>query len=124
MTAQSNGSLSPRTVLLLIAVAVAALIGVLASIPMKQNRVTAVPDATSLAIRDLQASQQQIVDQLKGLQETVSSDRADVKRLSDEATALSTKLEALQQSFASAHQQTSPPSASPPTPTGQKRGAR
>ena len=124
MTAQSNRSLSPRIVLALIAIAAAATIGVLASIPMKQNRITAAPDATSLAIRDLQASQQQVVDQLKALQETVSSDRADVKRLSDGVAALSAKLEALQQSFASAPQQTSRPSASPPAPTGQKRGAR
>jgi peptidoglycan hydrolase CwlO-like protein len=124
MTEQSNGSLSKRTVLLLIAVAVAAIVGVLASIPMKQTRVTATPDATSLAIRDLQASHQQVVHQLKALQETASSDRADVKRLSDEVAALSAKLEALQQSFASAHQEISPPLASPPAPTGQKRGAR
>ena len=124
MTAQSHRSLSPRIVLPLIAIAVSAVIGVIASIPMKQNRVTAAPDATSLAIRDLQASRQQVTDQLKALQETVSSDRADVKRLSDEVAALSAKLEALQQSFASAHQQTSAPSAPPPAPTGQKRGAR
>jgi septal ring factor EnvC (AmiA/AmiB activator) len=124
MTEQSNGSLSTRTVLLLIAVAAAAIVGVLASIPMKQTRVTATPDATSLAIRDLQASQQQVVHQLKALQETLSSDRADVKRLSDGVAALSAKLEALQQSFASAPQQISPPLASPPAPAGQKRGAR
>src|SRR6266849_3728637 len=110
MTEQSNGSLSPRTISLLIAVAVAAMISVFASM------------ATSLAIRDLQASQHQVIDQLKALQEAVSSDRADVKRLSDEVTALNAKLEALQQSFASAHQQISPPSAPPPAPTGQKRG--
>ncbi len=124
MTGHSNGSLSTRIVLVLTAVAVSAIIGVLATIPIKQNRVTAAPDAISLAIRDLQASQQQVVDQLKALQETVSSDRTDVKRLSDEVAALSAKLEALQQSFASAHQQNSPPSAPPPAPTGQKRGAR
>jgi peptidoglycan hydrolase CwlO-like protein len=124
MTEQSNGSLSTRTVLLLIAVAAAAIVGVLASIPMKQTRVTATPDATSLAIRDLQASQQQVVHQLKALQETVLSDRTDVKRLSAEVAALSAKLEALQQSFASAHQEISPPLVSPPAPTGQKRGTR
>jgi peptidoglycan hydrolase CwlO-like protein len=124
MTEQWNGNLSPRIVLALTAIAVSAIIGVLASIPMKQNRVTAAPDATSLAIRDLQVSQQQVTYELKALQETVSSDRADVKRLSDEVTALNAKLEALQQSFASAHQQTSPPSVPPPAPTGQKRGAR
>ena len=124
MTGHSNGSLSTRIVLVLAAIAVSAIIGILATIPMKQNQITAAPDATSLAIRDLQASQQQVVDQLKALQETVSSDHADVKRLSDEVAALSAKLEALQQSFASAHQQNSPPSAPPPAPTGQKRGAR
>src|SRR6266436_1996865 len=124
MTGNSNGSLSTRIVLVLTAVAVSAIIGVLATIPLKQNRITAAPDATSLAIRDLQASQQQVVEQMKALQETVSTARADVKRLSDEVAALSAKLEALQQSFASAHQQTSPPSAPPPAPTGQKRGAR
>ena len=124
MTGHSNGSLSTRIVVVLTAVGVSAIIGVLATIPIKQNRVTAAPDAISLAIRDLQASQQQVVDQLKAFQETVSSDRGDVKRLSDEVAALSAKLEALQQSFASAHQQTSAPSAPPPAPTGQKRGAR
>jgi len=103
MTEQSNGSLSPRTIWLLIAVAVAAMISVFASM------------ATSLAIRDLQASQHQVIDQLKALQEAVSSDRADMKRLSDEIAALNA---------ASARPQVSPLSAPPPAPTAQKRGAR
>jgi L-cystine uptake protein TcyP (sodium:dicarboxylate symporter family) len=103
MTEQSNGSLSPRTIWLLIAVAVAAMVGVLASM------------VTSLAIRDLQASQHQIIDQLKALQEAVSSDRADMKRLSDEVAALNA---------ASAHQQIPPPSAPPSAPPGPKRGTR
>jgi hypothetical protein len=46
--------------------------------------------ATSLAIRDLQASQHQVIDQLKALQEAVAALNA-----------------------ASAHQQIPPPSASP-----------
>ncbi len=103
MTEQSNGHLSPRTISLLIAVAVAAMISVFASM------------ATSLAIRDLQASQHQVIDQLKALQEAVSSDRADMKRLSDEIAALNA---------ASARPQVSPLSAPPPAPTAQKRGAR
>jgi sensor domain CHASE-containing protein len=104
MTEQSNGSLSPRTLWLLIAIAVASLVGVFASM------------ATSLAIRDLQASQHQAIDQLKALQEAVSSDRADMKRLSDEVAALNA---------ASAHQQIIPPPSTPaPVPTGQKRGTR
>jgi hypothetical protein len=53
---------------------------------------------TSLAIRDLQASQHQVIDQLKALQEAVAALNA-----------------------ASAHQQIPPPSAAP---TGQKRGTR
>jgi L-cystine uptake protein TcyP (sodium:dicarboxylate symporter family) len=103
MTEQSNGSLSPRTIWLLRAVAVAAMVGVFASM------------ATSLAIRDLQASQHQVIDQLKALQEAVSSHHADMKRLSDEVAALNA---------ASAHQQIPPLSAPPPAPTGQKRGTR
>jgi uncharacterized protein involved in exopolysaccharide biosynthesis len=87
MSKHSNGSLSPRVVLLLTAVPVAAIIGVLASIPAKPDRVT-VPDATSIAIRDLQVSQQQVLDQLKALQETTSADQANVKRLSGEVAAL------------------------------------
>jgi hypothetical protein len=114
MSEQSNASLSPRNVLLLTAVVVAAIIGVLASIPAKPDRVT-VPDATSIAIRDLQASQQQVFDQLKALQETTSADQANVKRLSDEVAALNGKLEGLQPPFASAHQQISPPSAPAPS---------
>ncbi len=89
MTEQSTGSLSPRTKWLLIAVAVAAMVGVFTSM------------ATSLAIRDLQASQHQVIDQLKALQEAVAALNA-----------------------ASAHQQISPPSAPAPAPTGQKRGTR
>jgi L-cystine uptake protein TcyP (sodium:dicarboxylate symporter family) len=94
MTEQSNNgsrgaNFSPRTIWLLIAVAVAAMIGVFASM------------ATSLAIRDLQASQHQVIDQLKALQEAVAALNA-----------------------ASAHQQIPPPSAPPPAPTGQKRGTR
>jgi hypothetical protein len=104
MTEQSNGSHSPRTFWLLIAVAVAAMIGVFASM------------ATSLAIRDLRASQHQVIDQLKALQETVSSDRADMKRLSADVAALNAKLDA--------HPQIPPPSTPPPAPTGQKRGTR
>jgi len=95
MTEQSTGSLSPRTKWLLIAVAVAAMVGVFTSM------------ATSLAIRDLQASQHQVIDQLKALQ-------ADMKRLSDEVAALNA---------ASARPQISPLSAPPPAPTAQKRGA-
>ena len=123
MSEQSNGSLSPQIVLVLTAVAVATTIGVLASIPAKPDRAT-VPDATSIAISDLQASQQQVLDQIKALQETTSADQANMKRLSDEVAALNGKLEALQPPFARAHQQISPPSAPAQAPSGQKRSGR
>ena len=100
MTEQSNGSLSPRTKWLLVAVAIAALLGVFASM------------ATSLAIRDLKESQHQVIDQLKALQEGVSSNRAELKRLSDEVAVQKTP------------QQIFPPAVSAPAPTGQKRGTR
>ena len=100
MTEQSNGSFSPRTKWLLVAVVLAALVGVFASM------------ATSLAIRELKESQHQVIDQLKALQEAVSSNRAEIKRLSDEVAALKTP------------QQSSPPAASAPAPTGPKRGTR
>ena len=59
---------------------------------------------TAQAINDLQTSLQQTVSQLRILQQTVSSDRAEIKRLSDDVTALTGKLEVLQQSFASDQQ--------------------
>ena len=71
--------------------------------------------ATSLAIRDLQVSQHQVIDQLKALQEAVSSDRVDMKRLSDEVAALNA---------AGARQQIPPTPAPAPAATGQKRGIR
>jgi uncharacterized protein HemX len=92
-------------VLSLFAVVLVAMLGVYATIPLKQYKATAPPpDPTAQAIHDLQTSQQQASDQLKTLQQTVSSDRAEMKRLSDEVAALTGKIEGLQQSFASAQQ--------------------
>ena len=62
----------------------------------------AATDPTAQAIRDLQTSQQQAIDKLKGLQQTVSAGQVETRRLSEEVTGLTRKLEALQQSFASA----------------------
>ena len=92
-------------VLSLFAVVLVAMLGVYATIPLKQYKATAPPaDPTAQAIHDLQTSQQQAADQLKALQQTLSSDRAEMKRLSDEVAALTGKIEGLQQSFASAQQ--------------------
>jgi hypothetical protein len=107
MTEQSNywNSHLGKIALALLAVALVAILGVYESIPVKQHNAavaSGVPDPTAQAIRDLQTSQQQAIDQLKGLQQTVSSGQAEVRRLSEEVTGLTHKLEALQQSFASA----------------------
>src|ERR1022692_2955873 len=92
-------------VLTLLAVALIVPLGVYETIPVKQHKATAPPpDPTAQAIHGLQTSLQQAVDQLKALQQTVSSDQAESKRLSDQVNALSNKLGALQQSFASAPQ--------------------
>jgi peptidoglycan hydrolase CwlO-like protein len=71
-----------------------------ATVPMQEPHAT-VPNEDAQAIRDLRASQHLVVDELKALQETVSSAQAETKRLSGEVNALNSKLEALQQSLAS-----------------------
>jgi peptidoglycan hydrolase CwlO-like protein len=107
----------------LIAAALLAILGVYASIPVTERRANAPPvNETAQAIRDLQASQQRAADQLKALQQTVSSDQAEIIRLSEKVTALTGKLEALQQSFASA--QRAPALLQPLEPAKQKRVAR
>lgn len=106
-------------VLTLLAVALIVPLGVYATIPAKQHKATAPPpDPTVQAIHDLQASVQQAVSQLRALQQTVSSDQAESKRLSDQVNAVSNKLGALQQSFASAQQA---PAVQPTEPPRQKR---
>ena len=111
--------------LTLLAVALIVPLGVYETIPVKQHKATAPqPDPTVQAIHGLQTSLQQAVDQLKVLQQTVSSDQAESKRLSDQINGLARKLEALQQSFASAQQAPAPVVAIEPDPVRPKRGAR
>jgi chromosome segregation ATPase len=94
-------------------------LGVYETIPVKQQKATAPPpDPTAQAIHDLQTSQQQAASQLTILQQTLSSDRAEIKRLSDDFTALTGKLEALQQSLTSVQQA---PAVQPTEPPRQKR---
>lgn len=110
-------------VLTLLAVALIVPLGVYETIPVKQHKPTAPPpppppDPSAQAIHDLQTFLQQAVGQLGALQQTVSSDRAEVKRLSDEVRALSAKIEVLQRSFASTQQI---PAVQPTEPPKQKR---
>jgi uncharacterized protein HemX len=93
-------------VLALLAVVLVVTLSVYLSIPVKEeeHEAIAAPDPTAQAIHDVQTSLQQVVDQLRALQQTTTSDRAEMKRLSDQVNALSEKLEGLQQSFASSQQ--------------------
>src|SRR5207249_712622 len=82
------------------------------SAPLRQSKADTAANAsneTAQAIKDLQITQQKIVGeldqkiagQLQSVQQTLASEHAETKRLSSEVTALSGKLDALQQSFAS-----------------------
>jgi peptidoglycan hydrolase CwlO-like protein len=79
------------------------ILGVYASIPAKAPPA----NETAQALRDLQTSQQRVEDQLKALQQTVSSDKAEIRRLSEEVTALTGML-AAQQSVARAQRAPAP----------------
>jgi predicted nucleic acid-binding Zn-ribbon protein len=96
------------------------MLAVYVTIPAKQHKAPPA-DPTAQSIQDLQTSLQQVVDQMKALQQAVSSNQSETKQLSDQISALSGKLEALQQSFASAQQS---PIAVLPTDRRPKRGAR
>jgi TolA-binding protein len=110
-------------VLVLLAVVSLVTLGIYLSIPVKEeHNAIAAPDPTAQAIHDVQTSLQQVVDQLRALQQTTSSDRAKTAQLSDQVNALSGKIEALQQSFASSQQ--APVALVPTEPLRLKRGPR
>jgi septal ring factor EnvC (AmiA/AmiB activator) len=96
-------------------------LGVYVTIPVKEHK-SPQPDPTAQSIQDLQMSLHQSVDQLTALQQTVSSNQSETKQLSDQISALSAKLEVLQQSFASAQQ--APVAVMPTDPVRPKRVAR
>src|SRR5258705_10884407 len=85
MTEQSNywNNHLGKIALALLAVALVAILGIYESIPVKQPNAAvaaAAPDPTAQAIRDLQTAQQQAIDQLKGLQQTVSAGQRGKRR--------------------------------------------
>ena len=96
-------------------------LGVYVSIPVKEHKAPR-PDPTAQSILDLQTSLHQAVDQLTTLQQTVASNQSETKQLSDQISALSAKIEALQQSSASGQQTF--PTVQPIDPARQKRFAR
>ncbi len=107
-----------------------ALWGIYGSAPPQQPRADVAANAsneTVQAIKDLQATQQNIVGeleqritgQLQSVQQTLASEQAETKQLSDKVTVLGSKLDALQQAFASVQQQPSP--TPPPAPAKRRR---
>jgi Tfp pilus assembly protein PilO len=144
MVDQSNHEklLSVRLVLALLAVVLVVVCGVYETIPQKgaeadsqpttaeafrelkssqQLAVDQLQAALAQAVEDLKSSQQHAVNQLTALQQTRSFDQAETKRLSEEITALSNKLDVLQQSFARVQQS---PSAQLTEPARQSRRTR
>ena len=111
-----------------------ALWGISGSVPLKQPQTDVAANAsneTAQAVKDLQTTEQKIAGQMQSLQQAIASnqaetkqtlaaEQAETKRLSDQVTALSGKLDALQQSFASVQQQASP-APSEPAPASAKR---
>jgi TolA-binding protein len=98
------------------------------STPLKQPRADIaanVSNETAQAIKDLQNTQQKVVDELEqqhqSVQQTLASEQAETKRLSEGVTALNGKLESLQQSFATVQRQPSPVSSVPPPASPKRR---
>jgi len=88
------------------------------------------PSGTTQAIQRLQAAQQEVTEQLKAIQESLASDHANAKQLSDQVStvsdkltsqvnSVSDKLEGLRQSFAS-----QPAAAAPVPEAARRRGTR
>jgi hypothetical protein len=108
------------------AVILVTMLSVFATIPRKTASANAPvpvqPTATELAIQqDLNASKQKMADQIRELKEALATSQTERKRLSDAVTALGSKLENLQQSFA--RSQEAPP-VQPADPAKRSRSNR
>jgi septal ring factor EnvC (AmiA/AmiB activator) len=97
--------------------------GSLAAFPLSASVAspTAVADEKPVRLKDLQALQQQIAESRQSSERLLAAQHAEVKRLSDEVTVLSAKLDLIQRPIASA--QASLPRAVPqhPAPAAQKK---
>jgi uncharacterized coiled-coil protein SlyX len=92
--------------------------------PVANPVVNPVLDQLVEATKALEISQQQAIDQLQELQQLVSTQQAETRKSSGEVAALSDKLEALRQSFASAPAAPSPEEADEPHPRKSKQLVR
>jgi uncharacterized coiled-coil protein SlyX len=94
-----------------------------AAAPATNSATNPVLDQLVEATRALEVSQQQAIDQLQELQQLLTTQQAEARKSSGEVAALSDKLEALRQSFASAPT-SSPEAADEPSPRKPKHAAR
>lgn len=92
-----------------------------ASAPAANPATNPILDQLVEATNALEISQQQAIDQLQELQQLLSAQQAETRKSSDEVAALSDKLEALRQSFASAPAAPSPEEADEPQPRKSKQ---
>jgi uncharacterized coiled-coil protein SlyX len=79
-----------------------------------------VPDKT-VGLKDFQAFQQQIAGAMQSTAQLVAAQQAEIKRLSDQVSALSAKIDALQRPAAPA--QAAAPAPPPPPPAARKKPA-
>lgn len=113
--------LSLSLILALVAVISIVVLGIFETIPRREAPKAAAPTATEQAIQDLKSSKEELAGQLREVQQRLSSDQTERKRLSDAVTVLSNKLEALQQSFARVQELPVAPSTEP---AKRSRGSR
>ncbi|HEV7601501.1 MAG TPA: hypothetical protein VGO49_14770 [Bradyrhizobium sp.] len=83
------------------------------------------PEAADKAVglKDFQALQQQIAASLQASAQVVAAQQAEIKRLSDQVSALAAKIETLQHSAASAQAAAPVPPPPPPPPARKKPAA-
>jgi uncharacterized coiled-coil protein SlyX len=79
------------------------------------------PADKPVGLKEFQALQQQIAGSLQSSAQVVAAQQAEIKRLSDQVSALSAKIDALQPAAASA--QAAAPAPPPPPPAARKRPA-
>jgi hypothetical protein len=82
---------------------------------------TAVADENPARLKDLQALQQQIAESRQSSERLLAAQQAELKRLSDEVTVVSAKLDLLQRPIASAQASLPRPVPRHPAPAAQKK---
>ncbi|HEV7410930.1 MAG TPA: hypothetical protein VGO01_20800 [Bradyrhizobium sp.] len=81
-----------------------------------------IPDKT-VGLKDFQAFQQQIAATVQSTAQLVAAQQAEIKRLSDQVTALTAKIDTLQRPAATAQAAAPVPPPAPPAPAARKKPA-